>query len=107
MSLVEFPHEQYVIWENQIKEGGKAKDFKFSPAWAWFDETILKTIEIQAVNTLKNAKDDTDRLKAQQMFLAADKPRQLLDALISQGDGAKASLMEISTLKEGDKDGMA
>lgn len=107
MSLVEFPHEQYVIWENQIKEGGKAKNFKISPEWAWFDETILKTIEIQAVNTLKNAKDDAERLKAQQMFLAADKPRQLLDALILQGDGAKASLMEISTLKEGDKDGMA
>ena len=107
MSLVEFPHEQYVIWENQIKEGGKAKNFKASPDWAWFDETILKTIEIQAVNTLKNAKDDAERLKAQQMFLAADKPRQLLDALILQGDGAKASLMEISTLKEGDKDGMA
>lgn len=107
MSLVEFPHEQYVIWENQIKEGGKAKNLKASPEWAWFDETILKTIEIQAVNTLKNAKDDVERLKAQQMFLAADKPRQLLDALILQGDGAKASLMEISTLKEGDKDGMA
>lgn len=107
MSLVEFTHEQYVIWENQIKEGGKAKNLKASPEWAWFDETILKTIEIQAVNTLKNAKDDVERLKAQQMFLAADKPRQLLDALILQGDGAKASLMEISTLKEGDKDGMA
>lgn len=107
MSLINFPTEQTVIWENQAKEGGKAKDFKVSDQWAWFEDRVLKVMEEQAINMLKNAKDDAGRLHAQQMFIAASRPVQLLDALIIQGEGAKASLMEISTLKEGDNDGMA
>lgn len=106
MSLVEFPSDQIIYWENQAKEGSKAKNFKASDAWAWFDDRVLKALEDQAVETLKLAMNDGERLKAQQMFLAAQKPRQILDALISQGDGAKASLLEIST-QEGDKDGLA
>jgi len=106
MSLVNFPAEQIVFYENQAKEGAKAKNFKASEAWLWFDDRVLKAIEDQAIETLKLAIDDAERLKAQQMFLAAQKPRQILDALISQGDGAKAQLIEIST-QEGDKDGLA
>lgn len=107
MSSIEFPTEQYVIWENQAKEGGRAKDFKASPYWPWFQDRVIKTLETRAVNTLKNAKSDADRLMAQQMFLAASAPEQLLEFLITQGDGAKANLIEVSTLKEGDNDGMA
>lgn len=107
MSLVNFPTEQTVIWENQAREGGRAKDFKASSEWAWFKEIILKTLEERAINTLKKAQTENERLMAQQMFLACSQPEQMIDFLINQGEGAKANLIEISTLKEGDKDGMA
>lgn len=103
MSLVDFPTDQVTIWENQAKEGGKAKNFKVSDEWAWFKDRVLGVMQEQAINILKNAKDDAGRLQAQQMFIASTRPEQLLDALILQGEGARASLMEISTLKEGDK----
>lgn len=76
----------------QAVEGGRAKNFMSTPEWAWMRDFILKPIEDEAMETLKKAKTDEDRVKAQQMLLASDKPRQILDNLVRQGEAAEIQL---------------
>jgi hypothetical protein len=95
--MVNFPDRDYKALETQALAGDKAKSVKASPEWEWIKTTILGALHDQAVNTLKNAKSDEDRMKAQQMFLASDKPEDLIDFLISQGDAAVASLKELES----------
>lgn len=90
------PKEMDAI-KNRAVHGGKAKDFEASEPWVWFKNSILKALEDEAVQTLRLAKDDADRLKAQQMFLASRKPGEMLENLIRQGDAAIIELQQIST----------
>lgn len=80
-------------------QGGRAKNHLASPEWAWFNDIVLKTLEDEALETLKKAKTDEERIKAQQMFMAADKPRQILNYLVKQGEAAEMQL--ISTRQNG------
>ena len=80
-------------------QGGRAKNHLASAEWAWFDDIVLKTLEIEAIETLKKAKTDEERIKAQQMFMAADKPRQILKHLVQQGEAAEMQL--VSTRQNG------
>lgn len=77
----------------QALEGGKAKSFLASSEWTWFNERVLKPLEDEAMETLKKSKTDEDRMKAQQMILAADKPRTILTYLVKQGEVANMQLL--------------
>lgn len=77
----------------QAIEGGKAKDFLTSDSYQWLDNFILKALEDEAMETLKKAKTEEDRVRAQQMLLAANKPREILNKLVTQGDAAKLQLL--------------
>lgn len=80
-------------------EGGRAKQHLASAEWAWFDRIVLKSLEDEAFETLKKASTEHERIKAQQMLLAADKPRQILKYLVQQGEAAEMQL--ISTRQNG------
>lgn|SRR5574343_190552 len=75
-----------------------ARNFLKSPEGIWFDDIVLKGLEEEAIETLKKGKNDEDRLRAQQMFLAAQKPRQILQGLVKQGEAAQ---IQISTHQSG------
>ena len=75
-----------------IAQGGMAKNHLASPEWKWFDEVVLKSIEDEAFETLRKSSTDQERLKAQMMLLAADKPRQILKYLVQQGEAGKMQL---------------
>lgn len=77
----------------QAVEGGKAKDFLASDSYQWLDNFILKALEDEAMETLRKSKTEEDRVKAQQMLLAANKPREILNRLVTQGDAAKLQLL--------------
>jgi hypothetical protein len=79
-------------------QGGRAKNHLASEEWAWFNDIVLKTLELEAIETLKKAKTDEDRIKAQQMFMAADKPRQILNYLVKQGEAAELQLLSTRQL---------
>jgi hypothetical protein len=100
--MINFPDKDIKVLEAQAFAGDKAKSVRDSKEWAWIKQFILGALHDQAVNTLKNAKTDEDRMRAQQMFLAADKPEGLLDFLISQGDAAIASLKELESQASND-----
>lgn len=74
-------------------QGGRAKNHLESEEWAWFNDIVLKSLEDEALETLKKAKNDEDRIRAQQMLLAADKPRQILKYLVQQGEAAEMQLL--------------
>jgi hypothetical protein len=74
-------------------EGSRAKNYMASPEWAWFNNIVLKSIEDEAIETLRKSKTEEDRIKSQQMFLAADKPRQILKYLVKQGEAAEMQLL--------------
>jgi hypothetical protein len=73
-------------------EGGRAKNHLASAEWTWFNNVVLKSLEDEAFETLKKANTDQERIKAQQMLLAADKPRQILKYLVRQGEAAEMQL---------------
>ncbi len=83
----------------QALEGGRAKEFLGSDGYQWFNNFVLTPLQDEAIEILKKAKTDEDRVKAQQMLLAADKPRQILDHLVRQGEAAQLQL--ISTHQNG------
>lgn len=85
-----------------VSLGERAARFKATEWFAFVEDFLFKALDREAITKMKLAKTDEDRLMAQQMFLAAEKPRALLDYLISQGRGAAA---ELSTLKEDDNNG--
>lgn len=98
--IVEQDNAQHIeALKVQLVEGDKAKGFRASDGYQWFNNFVLKPLEDEAMETLKRAKTDEERVKAQQMLLAADKPRQILDHLVKQGEAAQMQL--ISTHQNG------
>lgn len=83
--------------EIQSLHGDKARLVRDGADWKWLQEVIFGAIFDQALMTLRNAKTDEERIKAQQMFLACEKPKTQLEFLISQGDAAVASLKELAS----------
>lgn len=101
---VNFPTEEFKNYERMIEVGGQALKIFQSDEWGWIYEKIFGAMQDQAVNILKNAKTEEERVKAQQLFIAAHKPKELLEQLIRDGEAAKVALKEISTL-EGENNG--
>lgn len=97
MDNINFPSTDFKALENQSLHGEKAKAIKDGQDWAWIQEFILGAIFDEAIGVLRNAKTEEDRMKAQQMFLAVEKPKRLLEFLVSQGDAARASLAELTS----------
>ena len=96
---VRFQGQEFDAYTNRASHGARAKEISQGADWAWLEEFVLKAIEDEAVMVLRNSRSEEDRVKAQQMFLAAEKPRKILEGLISQGDAARAALAElVSTL---------
>ncbi len=93
---VEFQAPEISILENQVSAGEKAREIKGGDQWAWLEKYILGALFDEAVMVLRYAGNEVERVKAQQMFLAAEKPRKQIDFLISQGDAARAALKELS-----------
>jgi hypothetical protein len=102
MSSVDLPANEIDKLKNQAMEGEKAQNFKRSTWWGWFDSTVLKAMESEAMDTLRKASDEQGRMKAQMMAVAAQKVRFYLEALINRGNGALTDLEQISTPKEGE-----
>jgi len=92
----DFPMEEVKALEKQALHGDRARQIQNGEDWKWLQQFIFGAIFDEAVMTLRNAKTDEDRVKAQQMFLACEKPKAQINFLISQGDAAVASLKEIS-----------
>ena len=101
---VNFPNAEQINLERTAQVGSKAEKILAGEEWKWIYEFILGALQDQAINTLKNAKTDEDRVRAQQQFLAAHKPKEILEGLISAGQAAKLSLLEIFIL-EGEYNG--
>ena len=83
----------------KVAEGSNARGFRASDGYQWFNNFVLKPLEDEAMETLRRSKSEEDRVRAQQMLLAADKPRQILDNLVKQGEVAQLQL--ISTHQNG------
>ena len=81
------------VLKTQLVQGDNARHFRSSDGYQWFNNFVLKPLEDEAMETLKKAKTDEERVKAQQMLLAADKPRQILDHLVKQGEAAQLQLL--------------
>lgn len=94
---VDFPAEEILNFERAMQVGATAEEIMSSKQWQWIHEKILGALQDQAINSLKNARSEEDRVKAQQQFLAAHKPKEILEALISAGRAAKAQIDQIST----------
>lgn len=92
---MEFPDKDFKVLENQSLHGERAQEIRDGKDWAWLQQFIFGAIFDEAILTLRNARTEEERMKAQQMFLACEKPKRQLDFLISQGDAARASLIEI------------
>lgn len=101
---VNFPDQEIINYERDIQVGAKASEILISEEWIWIEKFILGALQDLAVNTLKIARTEEDRMKAQQQFLAAHKPKEMLESLIRSGIAAKEQLREISTL-EGENNG--
>lgn len=95
-----FPSQEIKALEAQSLHGDRARRIRDGEDWKWLQQFIFGALEDEAIATLRGAKTDEDRVKAQQMFLACEKPRRQLEFLISQGDAAVASLKEISESQE-------
>ena len=95
-----FPEQEMKMLEAQSLHGDRAKRIRDGEDWKWLQEFIFGALFDEAVMTLRNAKTEEERMKAQQMFLACEKPKRQLEFLISQGDAAMASLTEISESQE-------
>ena len=101
---VNFPNPEQINLERAAQVGAQAEKILGGEEWKWIYEYILGALSDQAINTLKNAKTEEDRVRAQQQFLAAHRPKEILEGLISTGQAAKLSLQDISTL-EGENNG--
>ena len=94
---VNFSTPEFTALENQSLHGERANQVKNGADWAWLQQYIFGAIFDEAIQVLRNAKTEEERMKAQQMFLAVEKPKRLLEFLISQGDAARASLAEVTS----------
>jgi hypothetical protein len=92
---IEFPDKDYQLLINQSFHGERAQRVKDGEDWKWLNQYIFGAIFDEAIQVLRNAQNEEMRMKAQQMFLAVEKPKRQLDFLISQGDAARASLAEL------------
>lgn len=92
-----FPEQEVKVLEVQSLHGDRARQVRDGQDWKWLQEFIFGALFDEAVMTLRNAKTDEERVKAQQMFLACEKPKRQLEFLISQGDAALASLKELAS----------
>lgn len=101
---VNFPTQELANYERMIQVGAKALSIFQSDEWGWIYENIFGAMQDQAINILKNAKTEEDRVKAQQIFIAAHKPKELIQQLIRDGEAAKEAIKQISTL-EGENNG--
>lgn len=103
---VNFPSEGIRQLENQAVAGGRAKNFKDCPTCGglnWLEETVLKSMEVKALNLLKNAKGKNApdaRTEAQMYALSADEIRRVINELIRMGDAARTHLKDISNPTE-------
>lgn len=96
MENMNFPEAEIKDLEIKSLHGDRARQVQSGKDWAWLQQYIFGALFDEAIMTLRNAKSDEDRVKAQQMFLACEKPKSQLEFLISQGDAALASLKELS-----------
>jgi hypothetical protein len=94
---VQFPSEELKALENQALHGERARRVQDGEDWKWLQEFVFGAIFDEAIQVLRNAKTEEERMKAQQMFLAVEKPKRLLEFLVSQGDAARASLVEVTS----------
>lgn len=103
---IEFPDKDFSLLEKHAFHGERALAVRSGEDWQWLDQFIFGAIFDEAIMMLRNAKTDEDRLRAQQLFLAIEKPKRQIDFLISQGDAARASLKELqsSTLDNPEED---
>jgi len=97
MENINFPNEEIKALEKQSLHGDRARQVMQGQDWQWLQQFIFGAIFDEAIATLRNAKTEEQRMKAQQMFLACEKPRSQLEFLISQGDAALASLKELAS----------
>jgi hypothetical protein len=95
MDDVQFPDKDFQLLEKQAFHGERALRVKEGTDWEWLNQFIFGALFDEAIMVLRNAKTEEERMKAQQMFLAVEKPKRQLDFLISQGDAARASLAEL------------
>ena len=100
MDSLNFPSTEFKALENQSLHGERAKAVQDGADWAWLQQFIFGAIFDEAIQVLRNAKTEEERMKAQQMFLAVEKPKRLLEFLVSQGDAARASLAELTSTLE-------
>ena len=87
--------DAYAKLKNIADAGERASRFKASEWFIWLEENIFKALDREAITKMKLAKTEEDRVMAQQMFLAAEKPRALIDHLINQGNGAIQELKSL------------
>ena|SRR6185295_17035781 len=87
--------KDYQVLVKQAFHGERAAEVKNGNDWKWLNEYIFGALFDEAVMVMRNARTEEERIKAQQMFLSCEKPRKLLESLISQGDAARASLVEL------------
>lgn len=100
-----FPDQEIRNLELHALHGDRARKVRDGVDWKWLQEFIFGALQDEAIMTLRNSRTDEDRVKAQQMFLACEKPKKQLDFLISQGDAAVASLKEIAVTQNAELNG--
>lgn len=83
-----------------ISLGKQAKEIMRSDMWTFFHDRILKALEREAIRKMKSAKTELERLEAQQMLLASEKPKLLLEAMISEAETAYEVLSRSQSPKE-------
>jgi len=101
---VNFPSAEFVNLERASQVGDKAAVIIQSDEWKWIYENIFGALQDQAILILKNAKTEEERIRAQQQFIAAHKPKEILEGFIRDGLAAREAMKEISTL-EGENNG--
>lgn len=86
------------VLEARIRAGERARELWVQ--WGqWIEQTIFAPLNDEALVTLRNATSEDQRMRAQQMSLAVEKVRGIIEQLINQAEGAKAELKHISTLE--------
>ena len=75
MENINFPIEEIKALEKLSLHGDRARQVMNGADWKWLQEVIFGAIFDEAVQTLRLAKNDEDRVKAQQMFLACAKTK--------------------------------
>lgn len=93
---VEFESEEFQLYNNRVMVGNKAAEIMATEHWKWLKDKLFKTMEKDALTLLKVAKNDEDRLLAQQMYRAAIEPEERMDFFVKDGEGSAEILKKIS-----------